>query len=198
MKKTSNIIFIVSIVILFVLAIVFYNLNKKDTDSTVNDTNITFSSNFVNNSDAFSDGLSNPDSITQYPLDEFGTGLAEKSVYYVDINNDNKKDRITKQFIETGNAHSYYEYTVEINIDGKYVDITPTDFKTTNGAMCDLQQIQFVFKPSFYVTLIYRELGDTWNHPTVANKKTFSISGNKFKASKPQTLSAVCDVKELF
>ena len=197
MNKTKNLIWILSITILCALAFVFYNTYTKQKNST--QPAPVFSDEFTtNDSKEFSDGLTNPDSVTQYPLDEFGMGVSEKSIYYIDINQDNKPDRITKTFTETGNAHSYYEYKIELNQNGKFVDITPENFRTVNGADCDLQQIQFVFKPKFKVILISRELGDTWNDTTTAQKQTFQISENKLQKTETKNLRKVCDVRELF
>ena len=146
----------------------------------------------------FSDGLPTPDSSITHKTDEFGMGVAAKYIYYIDINKDGKPDKITKTFIETGNAHSYYKYTIEIKNGDEYVDITPDNFATINGEPCDLQQIQFSFVPQFRAKLIYRELGDSWLQPTVAKQKTFILSDNKWKTYNETELRPVCDVKELF
>lgn len=196
MNKIKNLVWILSIAILCALAFILYN--KTNTQTPMQDATPIFSDEFVASTNDFSDGLNNPDSVTTYPLDEYGMGVAEKTVYYIDINNDKNLDRITKTFIETGNAHSYYEYKIELNKNGKFVDITPNNFKTTNGENCDLQQIQFVFKPQFKVVLISRELGETWNTPTLAKKEVFKLSDDKFNMTESQTLRNVCDVKELF
>ena len=196
MKKSNVFIWIVFISILCITGFVFYkfNLSKKSAD-----TNTMTSTYDVDAQEDFSDGLKNPDSITNYELNEFDTGISEKYVYYIDINNDGTKDKITKTFIETGNAHSYYEYKIELKTNGKYVDITPKNFRTTNGASCDLQQIKFSFKPKFKVTIISRGMGDLWNTPTMAYKQTFSLSSdNKIQASEKTQMRPVCDVKELF
>ena len=196
MNKIKNLVWILSIAILCALAFILYN--KTSTQTVKTDTTPVFSDEFVETNQDFSDGLNNPDSVTTYPLDEYGMGVAEKTVYYIDINNDKNADRITKTLIETGNAHSYYEYKVELNKNGKFVDVTPNNFKTTNGENCDLQQIQFVFKPQFKVVLISRELGETWNTPTLAKKEVFKLSDDKFNIVDTKTLRKVCDVKELF
>ena len=195
MNKTKNLIWIISIAALCVLSVVFYNIytNKK----TETKSQPIFSDEFVNDQD-FSDGLVNPDSVTKYNLDENDTGISEKSIYYVDINNDKKSDRITKTFYDMGNAHSYYEYKIELNQNGKFVDITPKNFRTINGADCDLQQIQFVFKPEFKVILISRDLGETWIDSTPATRRIYTLSNNKIELSNTKKLKPICDVKELF
>lgn len=196
MNKTNNLIWILAIAILCALAFVFYKTytnTKTETEPTP-----VFSDDFVTHSSDFSDGLTNPDSVTTYELEEDGFGIAEKSIYYVDINQDNKNDRITRTFNETGTAHSYYEYKIELNLDDKFVDITPENFRTVNGADCDLQLIQFIFKPQFKINMISRDLGETWIEPTTAKKTTFKISDDKLQAGETKTLHTVCDVKELF
>lgn len=196
MDKIKNLIWVLSIAILCALAFVFYNTYTKQKTNT--QTVPVFSDDFTSTPESFSDGLTNPDSVTQYQLDESGTGLAEKSIYYIDINKDSKPDRITKTFLETGNAHSYYEYKIELNQNGKFVNITPKGFRTVNGADCDLQQIQFIFRPQFKVVLISRELGEIWTDATPAQKQVFQISENKLQKMETKTLRKVCDVRELF
>lgn len=196
MDKIKNLIWVLSIAILCALAFVFYNTYTKQKTNT--QTVPVFSDDFTSTPESFSDGLTNPDSVTQYQLDESGTGLSEKSIYYIDINKDSKPYRITKTFLETGNAHSYYEYKIELNQNGKFVNITPQGFRTVNGADCDLQQIQFIFRPQFKVVLISRELGEIWTDATPAQKQVFQISENKLQEMETKTLRKVCDVRELF
>jgi hypothetical protein len=196
MNKTKNIIWIITIGLLCILSVILYNTYNKS--KTTIEIIPEFNTATTNIDDTFSDGLTDPDSVTQYELDEYDIGIAEKSIFYADINNDGKKDRIIRTFTETGNAHAYYEYNIELNINGKFVDITPENFRTINGADCDLQQIQFVFKPTFKVILISRDFGETWDSETMAKKQVFKISDNKLISGKVQNLRPVCDVKELF
>ena len=199
MNKTKAVIWIIPVIALLILSGVLYkkllNNNAEQTalmpEQTLND-NDSFSSLI------FHDGLKNPDSVTTYQLDEFDVGISEKSVFFVDINNDGIPDRITKVFFDNGNAHSYYKYTVELKDDEKYVDITPNKLQTTNGADCDLQQIQFKFKPQFQIIVISREMGDTWDDPTMAYKQIFTLKNNKIYSSQKIKLREICDVKELF
>ena len=196
MNKTKNLIWLFSIVILCALTFVFYKTYTKQ--KAVSQSVPIFSEDFAANNSDFSDGLTNPDSVTKYQLDEYDVGIAEKSIYYVDINKDNKPDRITKTFYETGNAHSYYEYKIELKQNGKFVDITPDNFRTINGADCDLQQIQFIFKPQFRIVLISRNMGETWLDAMPAQKQVFQISDDKLQITETKTLRKICDVKELF
>jgi len=200
MNKSKVFMWIIFIVVLFATGIIFYKfVLPKRSGSNVENTTVISQTYDIDTIDGFSDGLTNPDSIIKYDLNEFDTGVAEKSIYYADINNDGTKDKITRTFIETGNAHAYYEYKIELKIGDKYVDVTPKNFRTTNGASCDLQQIKFSFKPKFKVTIISRAMGDLWNTPTMAYKQTFTLSSdNKIQASNKTKLRSICDVKELF
>ena len=198
MNKTKNIIIIITIVILCALTFFAYKNFSKTSSVESSSLDQTFDNNGIYESAEFSDGLNNPDSETTYPLDESETGIAKKSIYVVDINQDGEPDRITKTYFENWNAHSYYKYFIELNVDGKYVDITPKGLQTTNGADCDLQQIQFKLKPNFQIIVIYREMGDTWDTPTMAHKKVFSWQNNMLRPSSPIQMQPICDVKELF
>ena len=107
MNKIKNLIWILSVVILCVLAFAFYKQTTKN--NVVENSVPVFTEDFQKQNNSFSDGLNNPDSITTYHLDEYDTGIAEKAIYYIDINNDKTPDRITRTFFENGNAHSFYE-----------------------------------------------------------------------------------------
>lgn len=199
MKKSNSIILFLSVLVFLGIGFVVYQ--KYFQSSASPETTISTNSiddNITIKSDGFSDGLPKPDSVVNYPLDEFGTGVAQKQIYRIDINNDGQTDKITKTFVETGNAHSYYEYKIELRHGNEYIDVTPNNLKTTNGAECDLQQIQFSLKPQFSAKIIYRELGNYWNQPTVAKQKKLTLIGNKIQESEIKTLKSVCDVKVLF
>lgn len=196
-KYKNTVVFFVFLAIFVGLAFVLFSMYSGKKEPTAQPVQI-FSDDIVKYSGIFSDGLNNPDSITTYELDEFGSGIAQKQVFYIDINQDDIKDRITKTLYETGNSHSYYEYKIEIKDQNKYVNITPNNIKTVNGEKCDLQQIQFSFKPSLKINVMYRELGNTWNEPTMAYLKTFSLQNNKLVESAPKKMRSICDVKELF
>lgn len=193
MNGTNKLIWFITIATLCFLGAVFYNIYSKQSPKI---------SNIVDNEyqteNSFTDGLKNPNSVSTYTLDDDEIGITEKSTYLIDINNDKNPDRITKYFFENGNAHSYYEYKIELNKNGKYVDITPKNFKTVNGADCDLQQIKFVFHPQFKIIMIYREMGDTWVEPTLASRRIYSLDNDTLNASSDKKLKVVCDVKELF
>lgn len=146
----------------------------------------------------FSDGLTNLVSSKKFNLNEFGEGIAEQNIYEYDINNDGKKDRITRTKNENGTPHFYYEYKIELNKNGSFVDITPEGFRTTEGAECALQKLQFVFKPDFKVIKISRDLKDSWDTPSLAIQTTYNFSDGKIISTSEKELQTICDVSELF
>ena len=194
MNGTNKFILFISIIILCVLGVIFYNVYSKQSPKSIN----IVDEYPMETENSFSDGLKNPSSVSTYTLDDDDVGITEKSTYLIDINGDNKKDRITKSFFDNGNAHSYYEYKIELNKNGKYLDITPNNLRTVNGADCDLQQVKFVFNPEFKVIMIYRNMGDTLVDPTMAKRRMYSFDNGKLNASADKDLRVVCDVKELF
>ena len=201
MNKSKNFLLFISFILLCALAVVLYKkYTTQETPQPQNEQNIIIAKPVVAPvaKKGFSDGLPTPDSVITHKLDEFGMGASAKYIYYIDINKDGKPDKITKTLIETGNAHSYYEYTIAIKQGDEYIDITPNNFATINGEPCDLQQIQFSFVPQFRVKLIYRELGDSWLQPTAAKQKIFVLNDNELKTYPETELRPVCDVKELF
>ena len=152
----------------------------------------------TNDDDEFDDGLGRPNSVTQGTLDEFGAGIAQTSVFYRDINNDGRPDRITRTRIENGTPHFYYEYQVELNTPDGYIDITPDGFRTTEGATCALQKLRFYFKPDFHVEKISRPWQETWGTPTMASRTNYTIKKDTFYAGASTQLRTVCDVSDLF
>lgn len=198
MNKTNKLVWIISVVLLCLLGFIFYKINSKPTINQHNKTVVSYDNFFDNDENVFSDGLKNPNSVTTYNLSDYEPGVSEKSIYMIDINNDGKADRITKSFFENWNAHSYYEYKIELNKNGKFVDITPKGLRTVSGADCDLQQIKFVFKPKFKIIMIYRNLGANWAEPTLAKKRVFFLSDDKINVTDDEPLRTICDVKELF
>lgn len=196
MKGTKTFIWILTIMILIPLSVLFYK--KYSNIQTQPEEIKPFTEDIIITEDGFSDGLGEPDSIINYPVEEFEPGPAKKFVYHIDINNDGEPDKISKTFIETFNAHSYYTYQIELKIGNKYKDITPEGLHTSSGADCDLRLVKFDFKPNFRITIISREFGDSYADTAMATKQTFNISNNKIEETNKIKLREVCDVKELF
>lgn len=153
---------------------------------------------FVKSYSIFSDGLGKPDSKTEYTLNEFGEGTASIEIFNRDLNSDGVIDRISRIKQETGNAHSYYEYKIELRDKGYWRDITPDDFRTVEGADCSLQKLQFLFTPVFKVKKIYRNFETSWDTPSVASGTIYQLQNNSLVSTGKISLSTVCDVKELF
>jgi len=145
----------------------------------------------------FTDGLGQPDEVTNHTPDEFGAGIVSIETFNRDINNDGRPDRITRTRVENGTAHFYYEYKIELGTDGGMRDITPDGFRTTEGARCALQKLRFSFRPDFTVTKVSRNWRDSWDTPTPSTKTVFSMQGENLEISETQKLKSVCDVADL-
>jgi len=137
----------------------------------------------------FDDGLTNAVEKVEGDLDDLGRGIASTEVFRYAGN-----IKITRTRFETGTAHGYYEYKVELN----GADITPKDFSTEEGADCVLQRLKFYSVPQFHVVKISRPWKDTWITPTMATKTIYRLSGDGLKAGEPENLEVVCDVSDLF
>ncbi len=149
--------------------------------------------------DSFSDGLINPSFSEKYELDDFGEGISEKEIFDVDINRDGKQDRITRTRNENGTSHFYYQYKIELNQNGTFVDITPDGFRTTEGAECALQKLQFKFTPDFQVIKISRDWETSWDTPTMAKKTTYTFNkGQLIPIESNKSMKVICNVEDLF
>lgn len=145
----------------------------------------------------YSDGLGEADESTEYPLDDFGEGIAKTSIYNRDINGDGYTDRITRTRHENGTDHFYEDYKIEINVAGNYTDITPENFRTIEGADCALQKLRFIFQPEFQVIKISRPWQDSWDTPTMATKTVYSLTGDQLRPISTENLKVICNVADL-
>lgn len=148
--------------------------------------------------DEFHDGLGQPNATTEYPLDDVGAGLVQVDTFRYDINNDGRMDRIIRSRIENGTSHFSYEYTIKLNTVNGFIDITPPDFNTIEGAECALQKIKFSFTPTFRAIKISRPWHDTWTTPTAATIDVYGIDNNAIDLIDTSPMPIVCDVSELF
>ena len=146
----------------------------------------------------FDDGLGRADATRTYELDEVGAGLARIDAFSRDINNDGRPDRITRRLVENGTAHFTYKYKIELNTPDVWVDITPDDFYTIEGAECSLQKLHFVFSPAFGVIKISRPWQDSWDTPTAAVRDIYAIRGDNIVRVNSRDVGVVCDVAERF
>ena len=187
------------VVLLFLIVIVacmaFYFLEIRSNNSTKSSDNPVQE---YQNTREFTDGLGNPDKSQQFDLSDFDEGVAQIYIFYRDINADKKMDKITRIRHENGTAHYKYEYKIELNQDDKYINITPDDFTTTEGADCSLRKFQFIFTPNFKIIEISRPWVDTWTTPTNAHEIIYLLHDTRLQKSKPTSRGVVCDVKTLF
>lgn len=146
----------------------------------------------------FTDGLNHPHSSETRALDETGAGVANKETFNVDINKDGLVDTIVRTHHENGTSHFWYEYRIELNNNGVFFNIAPDGLRTTEGAECALQKIQFVFNPTFKVIKISRPWDETWDTPTMATRTVYELQDNKMVETSVKKLKTICDVSELF
>lgn len=201
-EKGSAILTILLIIMVVVIGFLIYLLAGSSIPKTTKTVGVESPTMEISTSktenEQFSDGLTNLVSSKKFNLNEFGEGIAEQNIYEYDINNDGKKDRITRTKNENGTPHFYYEYKIELNKNGSFVDITPEGFRTTEGAECALQKLQFVFKPDFKVIKISRDWKDSWDTPSLAIQTTYNFSDGKIISTSEKELQTICDVSELF
>ena len=191
---TTGIILIISII-----AIMVYILWRNDKRSEIA-ANGTQTPQITQHStpSVFSDGLNNPHRVLPGALDETGSGISEQSIFFFDINQDGNTDRIIRTHHENGTGHYWDEYNIQIIQNGKYVDITPPEFRTVIGTECALQKLQFIFQPNFKVVKISRPWTDSWNTPSIATRTVYTLRNNQLNATQSEKLGDVCDVTELF
>ncbi len=146
----------------------------------------------------FTDGLGNTINHQSGNLDEFGVGISGIDVYHYDINRDGLLDRISRTRHERGTAHFSDSYTIELNVNGAYYDITPTDLSTVRGADCALQLIQFSMSPVFQIIKISRPWIDAWHNPSMATRTVYQMRDNSLVVTESKDLQLICDVSELF
>ena len=197
-KKNTTIILLCVLAVL--VGLVFFSLQKK-TVKTQTETKVPVAETInVSDSDSneFDDGLHNPTDFQKFAPDAYGAGVVERAEYSYDINGDGRPDKITRTRLDTETAHFSYIYKIELNKDGKMIDITPRDFQTIEGADCSRQKFRFSFVPAFSVVKISRPLGDTWNTPTASTKTTYGFWNEAIKPNSKMVYKTVCDVSELF
>lgn len=205
-QESGNITFNILLIIMFIIiAVLIYILaGGKIPKFTKNNTGVQspempiVQPSAMQQSAGFSDGLTKPDFSEQYPLNEFGEGISERDIFDIDVNGDGQRDRITRTRNDNGTSHFYYQYKIELNENGKFVDITPDGFRTTEGAECALQKLQFVFNPDFQVIKISRNWDTSWDTPTMATRTMYTFNNGEMISHTPQQMKIVCDVSDLF
>lgn len=139
----------------------------------------------------FSDGLPEPNKTEIFDLSDEQYGVERVDTFYVDINNNQKPDTITKGHFITGTAHAYTFYNITLD-DGTKLD----ELRTIEGADCVLQAYKFSFKP-FMVMKTSRQLGNDYIEPTKAKLETFKMNTNRLDKISEKNYNAVCDVRSL-
>jgi len=138
----------------------------------------------------FSDGLPKPDKTEVFDLpDNYGTKQVD--TFFIDINNDGKKDSIKRGRFITGTAHSYTFYDIYLDNGELLVHLT-----TLEGADCILRAYKFQMQP-FVITGASRPVGKDYAEPTKAKVETFEIKNNKIESVSNKKYSPICDVRYL-
>ena len=138
----------------------------------------------------FSDGLPKPDKTEIFDLPE-DYGIKQIDTFYLDINNDGKKDTIKRGRFVTGTAHSYTFYDIYLDNDKLLAHFT-----THEGADCVLRAYKFQMRP-FVITSASRNVGDDYAEPTKVKIETFEIKNNKIESVSVKEHSPICDVRYL-
>lgn len=197
---------ILTIILLLVIAVLVYILSQKNMNDT-DVSNIGVTSPVVSSAprdtipydfDRFNDGLAKPNAQTKNAPDEFGVGVTDVRIYNRDLNNDGRPDKITRTHIENGTSHFTNEYKIELATDIGYIDITPDNLKTVEGADCALQKLRFYFDPVFMIEKIGRNIGEDYVTPTMAYKTIYKMIDNQLVQISQTPITEICDVSELF
>ncbi|MGN0917304.1 MAG: hypothetical protein ACI4NZ_03805 [Candidatus Enterousia sp.] len=197
---------ILTIILLLVIAVLVYILSQKSMNDT-DVSNIGVTSPVAASAqrdtipydfDRFNDGLAKPNVQTKNAPDEFGVGVTDVRIYNRDLNNDGRPDKITRTHIENGTSHFTNEYKIELATDIGYIDITPDNLKTIEGADCALQKLRFYFDPVFMIEKIGRNIGEDYLTPTMAYKTIYKMIDNQLVQISQTPITEICDVSELF
>ena len=141
------------------------------------------------------DGLTKPNKTEIFcPVDKDGIiyGITRKDIFTVDVNNDGKKDKITRGRFDTMTAHGYTFYDIELSNGEKL-----NQLRTLESAECFLEFYRFQLSP-FVITKYSRPLGaDSWFQPTESKIETFVINGDKLEKTSEKKAGVVCDVSKL-
>ncbi len=138
----------------------------------------------------FSDGLPVPDKTEEFDLPD-NYGIKRMDTFFIDINNDGKKDTIKRGRFVTGTAHAYTFYDIYLNNGTKLTRLT-----TQEGADCVLRAYKFQMQP-FAITSAYRKPGKDYMKPTKANVEVSEIKNNKIESISNKKYRKICDVRYL-
>jgi hypothetical protein len=137
-----------------------------------------------------------PDYIENFPSEDenYDYGITQKETFFIDINNDGKKDKITRGRFSNITAHGYTFYEIWLN-DGTKLEVP--SFRTSEGADCFSQAYKFQFEP-FLLTKASRPWGEeSFIQPTPAKIETFQIIDDKLERISETSGGIICDVRKL-
>ena len=123
--------------------------------------------------------------------DGYPYGVSHKDTFFIDINNDGKKDKIIRGRFSTWSAHGYTFYEI-YSSNGKQ----DAKFRTLEAAECFLEAYKFQFDP-FVLTKASRPWKETWITPTHAKIEKFQIINDKLEKISEKSVGKICDVREL-
>jgi hypothetical protein len=119
-------------------------------------------------------------------------GISHKDTFFIDVNADNKLDKIIRGRFDTMTAHGYTFYEIYLN-NGKQA----AKFRTLEGADCFLEAYKFQLEP-FIITKVLRPLGnESWEQPTQAKIEKYKIMNNKLEKISEKSSGVICDVRKL-
>lgn len=198
-KKSFGLIFATILMVILIIVLIFLLVRRNNAPVEKSDGIMSpvISNQVKSGADVFSDGLVNPESSHPGRLDEYGVGIAQTDIFSIDINDDGIPDKITRVRHENGTDHFYFEYQIQVNIDGQMVNVIDENLRTTEGAECALQKIKFQFKPTFQVIKVSRPWVDSWNTPSMATATTYNFVDGKLVPTNVSKLKVICDVAQL-
>jgi hypothetical protein len=118
-------------------------------------------------------------------------GVSHLATYFIDINNDSKKDKIIRGYFSVISAHGYAFYELYLNNGEKIAE-----FRTVEGADCFLEAYKFQFNP-FVLTKASRPWSETWATPTPTKIEKYKIIDDKLEKVSEKSGPEICDVREL-
>jgi hypothetical protein len=119
-------------------------------------------------------------------------GTTKKDTFFIDINNDSKKDKIIRgQFSNMVDIlYTFYEIYLD---NGERI----AEFRTLEVYECFLGAYKFQFDP-FMLTKASRPFGEeSWTQPTKAKIERYQIINDKLEKTSEAAAGTICDVREL-
>jgi hypothetical protein len=118
-------------------------------------------------------------------------GISSIETFYIDVNNDGKKDKIIRGRFSNISAHGYDFYEIYSD-NGTEI----AKFRTVEGADCFLEAYKFQFNP-FLLIKASRPWHKTWATPMPAKIERYQIIDDKLEKISETVGGIICDVREL-